>query len=96
MRQIVFYGVNISIWLIALHANGVGMLLSLVQAVSGNAILFVFPAIFYGKLLQIKQHKLSKKDTAQLAGIICFGLVAMIGGILSIIMNVSGFIHPPS
>eukprot|EP01084_Bolivina_argentea_P189549 325956_1 len=93
IERLVYFGINVLIWLIALYAQGVGELLSLVQAVSGNAILFVFPTMFYYALLK-KQHLLNQKITVVCFGIVCFGLIAMIGGVISIVMNMTGYIQP--
>eukprot|EP01083_Nonionella_stella_P092739 259685_1 len=92
VERLVYFGINVMIWLIALYSRDVAELLSLVQAVSGNAILFVFPPWFYYELMA-KKGALDRTVCFGCFGIAVFGLIAMVGGIISTAMNMSGVIQ---
>ena len=51
----VFFICTVTIWIFSIIAKDVGVLISLIQSLFGNAIVFIFPPIFYLKLLTLDE-----------------------------------------
>eukprot|EP01084_Bolivina_argentea_P109155 195100_1 len=91
MQRFVYFIINGIVWSIAIFANEVGEILSLIQAALGTLILFIFPAMFYVTIKK-KDRLLTKNMRSLCIVIVVFGVIAMGGGLISTIMNMVGYI----
>eukprot|EP01083_Nonionella_stella_P086523 240441_1 len=90
-----YFMVTITIWMIAIFADDVAVILSFMEALLGNAIVFIFPAILY--LTMIQREKKGSNVKRFLVTIMCyivviFGVACIIGGSVSSIMFWTGYI----
>eukprot|EP01084_Bolivina_argentea_P052258 95992_1 len=90
--------VTVTIWIASIEAFDVAIMITFMQSLLGNAIVFIFPSVFY--LQMLKNQKSNKQNITKifLVTILCyilviFGTFCVLGGCISSIMYWTGYIQ---
>ena len=93
----IYFIVTITIWITSIVAFDVAVMITFMQSLLGNAIVFIFPSIFY--LQMLKNEKKQNKNITKIffVTILCyilvtFGIICVIGGCIASIMFWTGYI----
>ena len=80
-----------------------GVIISFIQSLLGNAIVFIFPSIFYLKMLkkqtrEMENVKFHHKTKVFFVTVLCyfvvvFGVISVFGGCIASIMFWSGYLQ---
>eukprot|EP00483_Globobulimina_turgida_P012680 UN12703 len=90
--------ITATIWVTAIIAFDVAVMITFMQSLLGNAIVFIFPAIFYLQMLKNEKSDTENITKIFLITILCyilviFGLFCVLGGCIASIMFWIGYIQ---
>eukprot|EP01084_Bolivina_argentea_P151664 264718_1 len=98
-KLFVYFIVTLTIWIISIIAIDVAVILSFLQSLLGNLIVFIFPSIFYLQMMKNEyfntQYKYNTKlfiMTMLCYIVVIFGAICIIGGCTASIMFWVGYI----
>merc|ERR1711933_147849 len=90
-KLFIYFVVTITIWITSIVASDVAVMITFMQSLLGNAIVFIFPAIFYLQMLKSEKSNTKNITKILLVTILCyivviFGVLCVIGGCIASIM----------
>mmetsp|Transcript_27804 Transcript_27804/g.45857 ORF Transcript_27804/g.45857 Transcript_27804/m.45857 type:complete len:562 (+) Transcript_27804:22-1707(+) len=99
----VYLLVTATIWVAAVVAKDVAVLITFMQSLLGNAIVFILPSVFYLQMLKQDANKMGTRNKRSVTKIlmitilcyiiVAFGLLCVLGGCIASIMFWTGYIQ---